>query len=501
MNLLKIMRWATPLLLLMWLLVACTKIEKTTLGGDLIPAVDNVFTFDSLLKVVSNNYIPTDSIYINASADHLAGGIANDPYFGSSKAVMFFELKPFTFPFKFTDSIKRFDSAVLVIKYRGYYGDSAEPVTFNLYEVDRQMQFDTAVRPIYAINTPALDVNRSKFWGQKTMSANRYKDSIKYTIQEDTLFKTVTNELRIPLNYNLAKALFEGDSAKVFGSDSIYKSFLPGFALEAQGNPKAIHYFGLGTGSEIQFFYRKLNNGKEDTTLTAYGITSKCAHAVKVTYDRSGAEMNNFLTQNTTDGVSQLYIEATPGPMVSIKIPDLKALTNRVLHRVELRVTELAENSGSNYLTQLLPPRALYLDAEDELVKGKFRGLPFDMDPFSKYYCYPINGPDFTYFGGPGKRMVIDGKVHNEYIFNITRYVQSVITRQEPAFNLRLSAPYYMIYDECASPSPAYPSNIFPFQVNGSFINQIAESRIRLAGSSHPNPRLRMQVRIIYSKA
>jgi hypothetical protein len=286
----------------------------------------------------------------------------------------------------------------------------------------------------------------------------------------------------------------------VFGSDSIFKSFLPGFALEAQGIPQAIHYFGLGTGSEIQFFYRKMNNGKEDTTITTFGATSRSAHAVKVTHDRSGAEMNNFLTQNTTDGVSQLYVEATPGPMVSIVIPDLKALTNRVLHRVELRVTELPGNGSSPYLSQLLPPRALYLDAEDENRPGVYRGIPYDLDPFSKYYCYPVNGPYFTYFGGIPKTQVIDGKVCNEYIFNITRFVQSVITRKEEAFKLRLSAPYYMIYNECASPNPAFPPNIFPFQANGSFIHRIAESRIRLAGSSHPNPRLKMQVRIIYSK-
>ena len=501
MNLLKIMYWAVPILFFLWLLGACTKIEQTTMGGDLIPAVDNVNTFDSLLKVVSNNSQAFDSIFINASADHLVGGISNDPNFGSSKSVMFFEMKPFSFPFKFTDSIKRFDSAVLVIKYRGYYGDSSYPVTFNLYQVVEKMQYDSQVRLNYHINAPALNVNRSKFWGTKTMAANRYKDSIKITIQKDSIFRTVINELRIPLNNNLAKALFEGDSAGVFGSDSIFKAFLPGFALEAQGIPQAIHYFGLGAGSEIQFFFRKLNNGKQDTTFTSFGVTSRSAHAVKVTHDRSGAELNNFLTQDTTEGVSQLYVEATPGPMVSIVIPDLKVLTNRVLHRVELRVTELPGNGTSPYLSQLLPPRALFLDAEDVNRPGNFRGIPYDMDPFSKYYCFPVNGPDFNYFGGITKRLVIDGKIYNEYVFNITRYVQGVITRKEPVFKLRLSAPYYMIYNECASPNPAFPANIFPFQVNGSFINRIAESRIRLAGSSHPNPRLRMQVRIIYSKA
>lgn len=478
------------------LLQGCTKIEKTTMGGDLIPAVDNINTFDTILTVISNNYIPDDSTRLTQGADHMVGGIANDPIFGTSKATLFFQMKPFLFPFEFTDSVKFFDSAVLVLQYSGHYGDSMAPLTLNLYEVDRKLYPDTSITPIYTIN-PDLGVNRSRFWGQKTMRANQYKDTIDIK-RGDSVYRRVNNELRIPLNQFLAKALFEGDSATVYGSDSIFNSYMPGFALEAQGIPNAIHYFGVSTGSEIQFYYRAKKDTTQDTLMRAYGMTFTSGHAIKFERDRSGAEINSFLTQDPDRGVEQIYIDGTPGAMASLKIPGIQTLTNRVLHRVDLRVVELAPNTGAT--EQLIAPRALYLDAESIDEPGNFKGIPYDLSPFGRYFCYPQAGVDFSYFGGIAAKRQINGGTHVEYTFNITRYVQSVITRNEPFYNLRLSAPYYMYYKDCVSPSVSFPSQVFPFLAGNSFINNVGESRVRVAGGNHPDSRLRMQVRVIYSK-
>ncbi|HSK12001.1 MAG TPA: DUF4270 family protein [Phnomibacter sp.] len=490
------LRLSSALLTLLLFFAACTKIERTEMGGDLIPPVDNVFTFDTILQVVANNYLPDDSTRINQGADHLAGGISNDPLFGSSRATMFFEMKPSFYPFEFTDSATRFDSAVLVLRYSGYYGDSVSPVQFDLYEVDRIMIPDTSFTPSYTIH-PDIGINRSRLWGQKTMQANRYRDTVDIK-RGDSIYRRVNNELRIPLNATLAAALFNGDSARVFGSDSIFKSFLPGFALESRGNPNALHYFRLGEGSEIQFYYLAKNGAKFDTVQRNFGVQFNSAHAVKLERDRSGAELNNFLTQNPSTGVTQLYVDGTPGAMVSVQVPGLKTLSNRVLHRVELRAVELAPNNGS--LSYLSAPRLLYLDAEYENEPGVFRGIPYDLSPFSRYYCFPSGGIDFSFFGGTPATRLVDGLPHTEYNFNITRYVQSVITRSEPYFNFRISIPYYVVYRDCVSPASSFPPNVFPIQSSGSFINRIGESRVRLAGGNHPDTRLRMQVRIIYSR-
>jgi hypothetical protein len=482
---------------MLWLVSShCTKIERTEMGGDLIPPVDNVFTFDTLLTVIANNYLPEDSTRLSQNAIHVAGGINNDPLFGASKATTFFQFRPFSFPFKFTDSVATFDSAVVILRFNGQFGDSSYPVQFNLYEVFGPLLPDTTILPTYTLQ-PNIGINRAKFWGTKTMQANRYRDTINIK-RGDSIYSRVNNQLRIPLNQSLASALFFGDSLNVFGSDSIFNKFLPGWALEPLGSPNSLHYFNLVGGSEIKFYYRTKNGSREDTVERSFGMTSRSGHAVHFERNRSGAEIENFQIQNPTAGVEQIYVDGTPGAMASLFVPGINVMSNRVLHRVELRVTELTPNT-SGAQSQLTPPRALYLDAEQEREPGNFRGLPFDLNPFTNYFCFPASGIDFNYFGGIPKRRTIDGQTHTEYIFNITRYVQSVITRSEPSFYFRLSIPYNLYYKDCVNPSPLFPPQIFPFVSGNTYINEIGEGRIRVAGGNHPDPRLRMQVRVIYS--
>jgi hypothetical protein len=328
------------------------------------------------------------------------------------------------------------------------------------------------------------------------MRANQYRDTIplKYN---DSIFAKVNNQLRIPLNALYAKKLFEGDSATVFGNDTIFRNFLPGFALEVQGSPMALHYFSLTAGSGIEFYYQQKKGAIRDTLRASFNVTSRSGHAVLFERYRSGSEINNALTPNPTTGVEEIFIDGTPGAMASILVPDLKTLSNRVLHRAELIVTELDPATG--IFSQLTAPKALYLDAEYEKDPGNFRGIPYDLNPFTSYYCFPQSGIDFGYFGGVPRLITIDGIRHNQYRFNVTRYIQGLITRKEPHFNLRLSAPYYMYYRDCRSNTPPFEQQVFPFISGNRFINEIGESRVKVGGGNHPDPRFRMEVRLIYS--
>ena len=72
------------------LFFSCRKInDATTLGGDLIPVVDNVTTFDTLLSVETYNDLftdLTDSTRLTSTSTHFAGYIGNDPLFGKTNA-------------------------------------------------------------------------------------------------------------------------------------------------------------------------------------------------------------------------------------------------------------------------------------------------------------------------------------------------------------------------------------------------------------------------------
>ncbi|MGZ3881323.1 MAG: hypothetical protein ACXVBF_08300, partial [Flavisolibacter sp.] len=73
-------------------LFSCKKInEATDLGGNLIPAVDNVSTFEVSLNAITKNLITTDSAKVRYT-DQVALGDVNDPEFGHVHANFCFNL-------------------------------------------------------------------------------------------------------------------------------------------------------------------------------------------------------------------------------------------------------------------------------------------------------------------------------------------------------------------------------------------------------------------------
>ena len=107
---------------------SCKKInEATELGGDLIPAVDNVKTFEVALKTESTNALFDDSVRVGYS-DVLALGDIVDAEFGNVHANFCFNVSSPTYgsyPFKSkVDSLGAIDSVVLSLGYAGAYGDT-----------------------------------------------------------------------------------------------------------------------------------------------------------------------------------------------------------------------------------------------------------------------------------------------------------------------------------------------------------------------------------------
>ena len=85
----------------------CTKIDTTNIGSGLIPAIDNVYTFDTTLSVIANNFdsASKDCVKLYPTDDRPLGYIANDPYFGTTRANIYVEFKPASFPFNFLPQV------------------------------------------------------------------------------------------------------------------------------------------------------------------------------------------------------------------------------------------------------------------------------------------------------------------------------------------------------------------------------------------------------------
>ena len=463
---------------------ACTRIDTTTLGSGLIPAVDNVNTFDTVIDVETDNFAFIDSTRIFATED-LALGYINDPEFGQTKADFYFNIStPFvgTYPFGKKDSLVT-DSVVLVLAYKAAYGDTNSTQTVRVFEISQGSGFTDTGNLAYRIDHADFPTTGPEL-GNRTFIVNTLNVPIQVR-RKDTI--TTSNVLRIKLDTALARRFMEYDTTSTanggYKNDSIFKTLFRGFAIKADASGNALTYFNVDDDSSGLIVY--YHYGKPDSMLQRefkHSFTgSTNIYGAANTIRRTPA--GNFLTYlnngNPLDNL--LYIQTTPGSYATVKIPGLETLPNMVVHRAELNVN-IVPSISDNIFT---PPPQLFLDMINN-TKDSFFTIQNDFQFSSDF------GVNYDVFGG-----ILKG---TQYNFNIARHVQGIVTRKERNFTLRLYAPY--------DSRPFYipPGKLADYDlsklslVSVAAVNQLARGRVVVGGGNNANPNYKMRLRIIYSK-
>lgn len=467
------------------LVYSCKKLDTTEIGGDLIPAVDNVNTFDTVLDVISDNFLLDDSARILNSEDHALGVIANDPEFGKTNASLYFSLTPAgygTHPFAKKDSLLIFDSVVLALDYKSTYGDSLlSQQKVEVYEIDQDGNFKDNLYGFRADTSNIITF--PTILGSKVIDFGKLRDSVFDIHKRDTL--KLKSQLRIPMSIALFNRFLSYDTSNAYKNDSFFRTVFKGVALKinegASPLKNALAYFSLSsTKTRLQFYYRVKDPASSkitDTLVTEFGFYSfNSSNANSIVRTNS----NNYLAylNNGNPNDNLVFLQSSPGSYATIRIPGLKGLSNRIIHRAEL-ITEVVPTIDENIYTK---PSVLFVDAMDT-AKSRIITVPYD-------FSYENNFQ--VLFGGLVS--------NNIYSFNISRYVQGIVTRKEKDYTLRISAPYRTNATETTSTrgelTPAPPSALTGLSLN----KQIAKGRVVLTGGSYANSAKRMRVRIIYSK-
>lgn len=459
------------------ILAGCTKISSTEIGQDLIPAVDNINTFDTTLEVVTESFAFTDSAFprltrttVGGAPEMLAGYISNDPQFGTTNGSMYFFLSPpqFPAPYKVMDSLY-LDSVVLCLRWSGStIGDTTLNQKLNVFRLREQLKPDSAYKTsdVFAV---------SDLLGSRTFQPQRLKDSL-------FLFRQSLNrQLRIRLSDDFGRELLQWDTAvgKPLSNDSVFRKSLPGFALmpdlAGAGTANALMGFLVSdTNSYLRLYYRYDSLGKQDTTYTTYRYVINGGFANNITRNYTGSE---FAQAAIPGSDSILHIQTAPGTYAKIRIPALNgfkaAKGNVVINRAELVMQQVPATGQLNELFP--PPDFLYVDYLDSAANLQ---RPFQADGFSVgSYSPALLGGARKYVNGPG------GVPVAEYRFTLSRYVQGIITRNDYNNPVYLYSPYYIRY---VSP--------IIFQT----VNKLANGRVKVGGGS--NKQQKMYMRIIYSK-
>lgn len=479
-------------------LLSCNKLDTTDVGSDLIPAVDNVNTFDTVLSITSTQSFFADTNKISRTEDHVLGRISNDPLFGTTTANIYLQLKPNFYPYFFgnaKDTINPilnpktgFDSVVLCINYKGFWGDSTMPQQITVKEVldddfrDSVLLFkkiDYHPTTGATLGSAVVDIRELPQW-KKFIGR---KDSVR-------------NQIRIKLSDAFANTIFNSDSTAPngnFRTDSLFRKFLNGFAVEAGNMGNAVMYCSLtDINTNLEIYYRKKNGGAIDTTFSSFKLNSATnlidlppsATANNIIRNRAGYPISN-------PAADEIYLQTTPGTYANLSIPALSTFGNRIIHRAELIVEQIPTDPVFDKI--FISPTFLYLDLRDTTVEEKWKPIYTDLNPGENYnpdnpsFFFPFNlNIDFNYFGGfvRSKNDQFNNNI-NYYNFNITRYVQKVVTTNIPNYSFRLFSPYSILYQQ-------YSNGFIPYR------NSMCFGRVKVGGGSNPN--YKMRLRIIYSK-
>lgn len=479
-------------IVLLTTIISCTRITSTDIGAGLIPAVDGVNTFDTIITVETNTFLDADTARIYRYDNQVLGAITNDPLFGKTNAVLNFELKPTFYPFFIPgakDSIV-VDSAVLILSYRSFYGDSLQPLRLTVSEISTSTPLTTNI--IYPANYPAL---------YPVSTVGNLADPISLDIRRigDSVinrYEKATNQIRIKLYNSVAQRFIKTyDSTNAYASDSAFGTFFRGIALKVDAvNPaNALLYLNLtDSNTKLALYYNSSSAGAttRDTSVTYLKFSSLSSGVANfITRNRTGSEIANRLN-NASRPDSLVYVQTTPGTFVQIRIPSLGSLSNRIIHRAELIAEQVPDDANLLTIDRYMEaPRILLLSIYDS-ANGRKRNIPND-------YTIGTNGPNTASFGGYRVAKTVPGYDQIwSYNFNISRYVQGIVTRKDTSFVMRLSAPT----NDSIHYTPPYPNNNISqtYFLNPTYYNQASQGRVRLGGGTHS--RFRMRLRIVYSK-
>lgn len=471
------LRSAYLLTILISILASCTKIESTDIGAGLIPPVDNINTFDTSLNTITENFFDTGLVYPLRQDNLVVGRVSNDPLFGKTTAILNLQLLPEYYKFRFNGGYNDLvlDSVVLVLSYKGVWGDTNTTQTLNVYEIASvdQPQKDS----VYS--TRKHIPHEPTILGSAVVDVRKLlKDTLKpynEAVNKDQIRIKITDP---SIKTRLFQDTFLLDSAKAF------KNRIGGFAIVpdtsagvTSNNLLVVNLADTNTKMAFYYSFKYVGQTKRDTASAYFRFTTFSGFSNQIIRNPVGAE---YLQSQTAGADSLVYLQTRPdAPYARIKIPGLDSLKNAIIHRAELLIEQVPHNT---LLDASFTPPALFLTAFSTDSSRRFM-LPGGDVQFSNsgvnnladFGAYPYKRDNVSY-----------------YSFNLTQYVQGIVTSRNRNLSLALSAPfadYFYAVEEF--------NTVLPI-TNTGILNTFSIGRIRVGGGSHSQRKMRL--RIVYTR-
>ena len=505
-------------LLLILCLSACTKIQETEIGTGLIPPVDGVVTKDTTLYINAKNGGSTDSISPSLYDDH-ALGYLNDPLFGITQATVNMQLLPSSTPLTFevsSDSLI-LDSVVLALDVRGVWGDSNQNLSLHVKELDNDISFESDSSSINYNNNYSLSAGNDITYNGVASSINPRTANDSFHVFEDSGL----NMIRIRLSDDFGnKLLHTFTSDKEYLNDSAFKIAFKGLQVSADATGNSLLRKGLANSSTLTgevntkvalyYKYRNTTDGTQDTSVKYFTIETNpqlvngvgSAHSNYIQRQYSAGQIAAYYPA-TSPSVNDdyLYIQSAPGTYATLTIDSgLTKLPNWIIHRAEI-IMQQAPDAASPMFDNYTTPYLFLLSRQSE-------SQPFEKDT-TKFVIpgFDTSNPstsdavfsagvlsNYTDFGGFPRRGTFNGTPNiNYYNFDISRYVQGIVTNKNKAYPLTLYTPFREIFQITKGIASYGYLSTTPY-------NNAGIGRVKLYGGGTDSTNThRMKLHIVYS--
>ena len=377
------------------------------LGANILPENAQLKIFYGFWDGIYGYSTREDSIRTDELSKNLLGSMV-DSTFGVTTADIAVQYSLSTNGFDFGVN-PQLDSLVLYLRYNGeLYGDSLSTLKLHIFELNQDIFYDSIYHSNSTFETLDQDYADLTFVPAPHDSVV-LGDGILADTLEPMMMINLSN-----LSQDLGQKLLNADSASLADNEGFLKYFkglyLKSEPVSSKGSLFAVNF--LLRNSQMVIYYK---NDEKDSLHYNFNVTSSSARINTYHHDYTNSPQDfkqQVINGDTILGLEKLYIQGVGGVRAVIKVPDIRDYTNN--SRVAFNEVKLVIPGDASHP---FPPARL------ALVKASADGgyLPL-IDQYE--------GEE--YFGGTYKAG------SNEYIFRITRYMQSIYTGDEPNSDLYL---------------------------------------------------------------
>jgi len=329
-----------------------------------------------------------DSVRTDELSANLIGSYV-DPILGTMRASLYTQLVPNLSNINLGEGFIP-DSFVLVLPYRGFYGDITKLNGLQKFSVHRLSE-DLALDDLYYSNT-------SKAYefqpiGESDFFVPQLTDSVRVGAGKQA------PQLRIPLTNDLANEFAANPSALL--SVDAFTAFFKGIYISSEtfsatAGQGSILDFNLIAGARMDLFYK---NNENDSLSVSFVVNESCARFTQFNHAYSQEVID--VIDNPALAAERIYCQNMSGLRPRVDFPDLKTWQNG--RRILINKARLIVPVNSSAFGIYAPNPVLDLVSKD--ADGTL-----------------IQTPDLI-IGGDYPGGIYD-VANKEYVFNIARYIQ-----------------------------------------------------------------------------